>query len=206
MLIFAESCFYHLLKICRRYKLAKWATGDIDMETVSRSEDFIEHCNSLADQWLGLVISLASERCVAGVGRDMTERSSLRAEVVQLLCVEPLPHSHIVKRIPDRRNEKELDEVLREVAVLKSCSKSVGKKVYHLKESLAGEYNMFYHGYTKEQQTAAQETQLQARKKAGEGADCCPPPRPPRLTRMMSGLVRVLQSSVVLQAAQVGAD
>ena len=52
------------------------------METVSRSEDFIEHCNSLADQWLGLVISLASERCVAGVGRDMTERSSLRAEVI----------------------------------------------------------------------------------------------------------------------------
>ena len=52
------------------------------METVSRSEDFIEHCNSLADQWLGLVISLASERCVAGVGRDMTERSSLRAEVL----------------------------------------------------------------------------------------------------------------------------
>ena len=51
------------------------------METVSRSEDFIEHCNSLADQWLGLVISLVSERSVAGVGRDMTERSSLRTEV-----------------------------------------------------------------------------------------------------------------------------
>ena len=71
-----------IVQNCLRYKLAKWATGDIDIETVSRSEDFIEHCNSLADQWLGLVISLASERCVAGVGRDMTERSSLRAEVI----------------------------------------------------------------------------------------------------------------------------
>ena len=70
-----------IVQNCLRYKLAKWATGDIDIETVSRSEDFIEHCNSLADQWLGLVISLVSERCVAGVGRDMTERSSLRAEV-----------------------------------------------------------------------------------------------------------------------------
>ena len=50
-----------------RFKLAKWATGDIDTETVSRSEDFVEHCNSLADQWLGLMIAMTSERYVSGM-------------------------------------------------------------------------------------------------------------------------------------------
>ena len=48
-----------------------------------------------------------------------------------------------------------------------------------------------------------QEAQLQSRKKAGEGKDSCPPPRLSRLSKMMSGLYRVLESDVLLQAAMV---
>ena len=48
------------------------------------------------------------------------------------------------------------DEILKEIAVLKPCTKAAGKKVYHLREGLETEYNMFYYGYSKEQQTAAQ--------------------------------------------------
>ena len=47
--------------------------------------------------------------------------------------------------------------------------------------------------YPREQQTAAQEAQLQK-------CSPCPPPPLPRLTRLFSGLVRMLQSEVVLQA------
>ena len=96
-----------------------------------------------------------------------------------------------------------MDSVLKEIATLESCKKTVGKKVYRLKEGLEERYNMFYYGYTKEQQTQAQEYQLESRSKAGEGKDCCPPPRMPKLTRMMSGLVRILQSKVILQTALV---
>ena len=191
------------IRLYSRYKLAKWASGDLDTETGHRSEDFVEHNNSLADQWLGLMIALISERSVPGLGEAMTERSSLRTELIQLLCVEPLSHSHIVKRIPVRKNENELDEVLKEIATLKSCTKSAGKKLYHLREGLESEYNMFYYGYSKEQQTAAQEAQLQARKKAGEDKEGFPPPRLLRLTKMMAGLFRVLESDVLLQAAMV---
>ena len=183
-----------------RYKLAKWASGDLDTETSQRSEDFVEHNNNLADQWLGLMIAMTSERSVPGLGEGMTERSALRTELIQLLSVEPLSHSHVIK---NRKNENDLDEILKEIAVLKPCTTSAGKKVYHLREGLETEYNMFYYGYSKEQQTAAQEAQLQARKKAGEGKDSCPPPRLPRLTKMMSGLFRVLESDVLLQAAMV---
>ena len=149
------------------------------------------------------MIAMTSERSVQGVGDKMTARAALRKEVIHLLCVEPAPHSFIVKKIAERKNEKELEDVLKEVAVLKPCTKSGGKKVYHLKEELECEYNMFYHGYSKEQQTAAQEHQLQSRSKAGDERDCCPPPPMPKLTGMMSGLARVLQSNVILQAAQV---
>ena len=139
-----------------RYKLAKWASGDLDTETSQRSEDFIEHNNNLADQWLGLMIALTSERAVPGLGEGMTERSALRTEVIQLLSVEPLSHSGVIKKASVRKNENDLDEILKEIAVLKPCTKTAGKKVYHLREGLETEYNMFYYGYSKEQQTAAQ--------------------------------------------------
>ena len=51
----------------------------------------------------------------------MDEKSGLRREVIQLLCKEPAPHSTIVKRFPaESKNEKELDKVVKEVAVLKT--------------------------------------------------------------------------------------
>ena len=192
-----------LVTVLARFKLTKWATGDLDSEPKARSSDFVEHCNGLADQWLGLMIALTAERFTPGVGEGVDLKTALRQEVVQLLCTEPLPHSKIVKHFPERKNEKELDEVLKEIATLKPCTKDVGKKVYHLKEGFQEKYNMFYYGYTREQQTQAQEHQLQSRSKAGEGRDCCPPPRLPRLSRLMSGLVRVLQSDVILQAIVV---
>ena len=192
-----------LVTILARFKLTKWASGDIENEPKARSADFIEHCNGLADQWLGLMIALTAERFIPGIGVGVDQRAALRQEVIQLLCTEHLPHSKIVKHFPEKKNEKELDDVLKEIATLKASTKDVGKKVYHLKEGFEEKYNMFHYGYTREQQTQAQEHQLQSRSKAGEGRDCCPPPRLPKLTRMMSGLVRVLQSDVILQTALV---
>ena len=57
-----------LVSILSKFKLERWATGDIDSETRSRSEDFIEHCNALAEQFLGLMIAVISERTVPRVG------------------------------------------------------------------------------------------------------------------------------------------
>ncbi len=45
-----------------------------------------------------------------------------------------------------------------------SCT---GTKVYSLKSGLEAEYNVFYFGYSKEQQSAAMERQLATRLKAG---------------------------------------
>ena len=163
----------------------------------------MEQCNAMAEQYLSLMIALASERVVPSVGEGVDERAVVVRDVIHLLCVEPLPHSAIVKRFQNRKIENELDGILKEIGVLKPCTKSAGKKVYHLKEGLEAEYNMFYPGYTKEQQTQAQEYQLQLRSKAGEGRDCCPPPVMPKLTRTMGGLVRLLGSNVMLQTAQV---
>ena len=144
-----------LVTILARFKLTKWASGDIENEPKARSADFIEHCNGLADQWLGLMIALTAERFIPGIGVGVDQRAALRQEVIQLLCTEHLPHSKIVKHFPEKKNEKELYDVLREIATLKASTKDVGKKVYHLKEGFEEKYNMFHYGYTREQQTQA---------------------------------------------------
>ncbi len=76
--------------------------------------------------------------------------------------------------------------------------------MYSLKAGLEGEYSLFYFGYSKEQQSAAMERQLAARRlKGAPSADPCPPPALPRLTPLFSGLHRVLESDVMLQACAV---
>ena len=54
----------HNLLFCLRFKLTKWATGDLDSEATVRAEEFVEHCNGLAEHWLALVIAMAGERSV----------------------------------------------------------------------------------------------------------------------------------------------
>ena len=107
-----------LVTILARFKLTKWATGDLEIEPKARSAEFVEHCNGLADQWLGLMIALTAERWTPGVGVGVDQRSALTQQLVQLLCTEAAPHSQIVKRFPERKNEAELEDVLKEIEIL----------------------------------------------------------------------------------------
>ena len=86
-----------LSNINARFKLTKWANGDLETEPKARSQEFVEHCNGLADQWLGLMIGLTGERFSPWVGAGGDQRAALEQELIQLLCTEPLPHSQISK-------------------------------------------------------------------------------------------------------------
>jgi len=195
-----------LVWMITRFQLAKWTTGEIDSQGSFHQEremedTMIEWCNGLAEDWLSLITAMLSERSSSKVGTGASIRSAVRKEVIQMLCIEPMPHSALVKRLPERKDmDKIVDEVIAEVAELKTSSKTAGKKVYHLKSGLEHEYNLFYAGYNKEQQSAAQEAQISMRKSKG---DCCPPPPLQPLTKLFSGLVRVAQSQVTLQACAV---
>ena len=191
-----------LVTLLARFKLARWATGDLDTETLVRSEEFVEHCNGLAEEWLLLVVAMVGERSEVGLGQGVTTHTQLRKEVLQLLCVEPLAHSEVVKLLPGGgREENGLDAVLTEVATLGRAATGSGKKVYQLRSGLEKEYNMFHYGYTTEQQTKAMERQL-----SGEGDNAkagCPPPTPPRPTALAARLPALLSSPVLLAACRV---
>lgn len=66
----------------------------------------------------GLVLTLVSERSLPGVGA-VTEADRLQREIVQLLCVEPLPHSQLVKLLPrggSPAREAQVEQILARVA------------------------------------------------------------------------------------------
>jgi len=189
-----------LVWILARFNLTKFVTGELENET-RVVEEMVDFKNGLAEDWLSLIIAMISERSSSNVGSGASVRAAVREEVIHMLCIEPMPHSVLVKRLPERKDmDKIVDEVISEVAELKASSKTAGKKVYHLRSGLEKEYNMFYHGYNKEQQSAAQEAQLSMRRSKG---DCCPPPQLKPLSKLFSGLVRIAQSQVTLQACVV---
>jgi len=136
-----------LVSLLARFKLTKWATGDLDSEAAVRAEEFVEHCNGLAEQWLALLIAMTGERTVPGVGEGVTPLAALRREAIQVLSVEPLSHSNLVKKFPERKElEREVEQVVREVAELKTVG---GSRLYHLRAGLEAEYCMFYPGYSR---------------------------------------------------------
>ena len=103
-----------------RFRLAKWATGDLDTEATTRRDEFVEQCSAV----LALVIAMIGERNYPGVGRAASYRGYIRKEVIHLLCIEPMSHSPLIKKLPERRDlEKVVDEIITEVAELRSCAK-----------------------------------------------------------------------------------
>ena len=113
-----------LVSLLARFRLAKWATGDLDTEATTRRDEFVEQCNGLAEEWLALVIAMIGERNYPGVGRAASYRGYIRKEVIHFLCIEPMSHSALIKKLPERRDlEKVVDEVITEVAELRSCAK-----------------------------------------------------------------------------------
>lgn len=150
-----------------------------------------------------LLTTIIGERYVPGVGR-VTADDCLKREIIQQLCIKPLSHSELNKTLPDDvRHETGMERVINEVAVFRKPQVlSTGKGVYELKPEFFSEYNVFFYHYTKEELSKSEEAQRKRRKTAGE-LECCPPPRLPRLTEMMSLVANLLQCDVMLSVMQI---
>ena len=59
----------------------------------------------LAEEYLHLIMTLVSERYTPGIGR-VTEEERVKKEIIQLLCIEPMPHSVLNKALPEGTNHE----------------------------------------------------------------------------------------------------
>ncbi|KAJ8911051.1 hypothetical protein NQ315_004698 [Exocentrus adspersus] len=188
-----------LIHVLNKFNLINWAMPDFELNNLkSPEEDSIRQTVYLVEELLHLLIIIVGERYMPGVS-NVTVEDRIKKEIIQHLCIKPLPHSELIKATPDDLTSREVavDEVIQELAVFKKPTHGTGKGVYELKEQYYDQFNVFFYHYTREELSKAEESQRKRRKAKGE-LECCPPPKLPKLNESFSLLVNLLQCDVML--------
>ncbi|KAK4886967.1 hypothetical protein RN001_003238 [Aquatica leii] len=191
-----------LIHLLNKFNLINWANPNFEIKSLkSPEEDSIRQTINIVEEFLQLLISIVGERHISGIS-DVTVEDRVKKEIIQHLCIKPLPHSELNKAIPDDiTHETGLDDVIEELAVFKKPTQGSGRGVYELKEEFFKEYNVFFYHYTREDLSKSEETQRKRRKTDGE-LDCCPPPQLPKLKESFNMIVNLLQCDVMLHIMQ----
>lgn len=183
-----------LIILLHKYNLMKWADPHF-LDT--RDPDTLGNTTRIVEEFLGLLVTIVSERYFPGVG-NVTEDDQMKKEIIQLLCAGPLSHSELYRAFPfghKHMQETRIESVIDEVADFKRPNNKVG--VYELKEHHYSDCNVFYYHYDAEDRSHAEEI-LRKKNKERNGIDCCPPPRLPQLCPPFTMVLNLLQCDVML--------
>ncbi|KAL3679047.1 hypothetical protein R1sor_022003 [Riccia sorocarpa] len=119
-----------------------------------------EYESSLAQEFLALLIRICTERGFCG----LTEKESLRRELVQRLAVGDATHSSLIKALPRRlQGSKYLHEVLRAVAAYRNPS-GMQQGKYVLREDCWSELDLYHPRWSPRELQFAEERYIRARK------------------------------------------
>lgn len=183
-----------LIHVLNKFNLLKWAQPNFEQNLLNGSEDeSIRQTISLVEEFLTLIITIVGERYTPGVGK-VTFDDCIKKEVIQQLCVEPMPHSELNKTLLNIVEDEEcLEKVINEVAVFR---KTRGKGVYELKPEYYDDYNVFFYHYSREEMSKSEEEQRKRRKAANE-LECCPPPSLPLFSDAFSKIANIMQCDIM---------
>lgn len=195
-----------LIHLLNRFNLINWANQNFEENSLKSSEeDSMRQTINLVEEFLQLLIVIIGERYIPGISNTTTE-DRIKKEIIQHLCIKPLPHSELNKTIPDDMiHETGLDEVIDELAVFNKPNQISGKGVYELKANYYNEYNIFFYHYTREELSKSEEAQRKRKKVAGV-LECCPPPKLSKLNEPYTMIVNLLQCDVMLHIMHVVLD
>uniref|UniRef100_A0A669BGF9 E3 ubiquitin-protein ligase n=1 Tax=Oreochromis niloticus TaxID=8128 RepID=A0A669BGF9_ORENI len=149
------------------------------------STDLVQQ-NTLIEEMLHLIIMVVGERYVAGVGQ-VEPYDEVRREIIHLLSIRPMAHSELAKALPENGNkETGLERVIDSVASFKKPGVT-GRGLYELRPEWNRYFNLYFHHYSRADQSKAEEAQRKLRRQSGEdtGKHTCP-------------LVNLLQCDVLL--------
>uniref|UniRef100_A0A8D9AGS5 E3 ubiquitin-protein ligase n=1 Tax=Cacopsylla melanoneura TaxID=428564 RepID=A0A8D9AGS5_9HEMI len=187
-----------LIHLLNKFNLINWVTPNFEQNSLkSPEEESIRQTTSLVEEFLHLLILITGERFMPGIGK-VTSDDCIKKEVIQQLCIKPLPHSELNKALPDDSNhETGLERVINEIADFKKPVQSSGKGVYELKADLYERYNVFFYHYSREEVSRSEEEQRK-RRKANKELECVPPPKLPAMQPSFSMVTNLLQCDVML--------
>ncbi|XP_028170096.1 E3 ubiquitin-protein ligase UBR1 [Ostrinia furnacalis] len=184
-----------IIHVLNKFNLLDWAAADFEQRGVE--DDQLRYTISMVEEFLGLLITVVGSRWVPGVGA-VSAADRTKKEIIQMLCVKPMPHSELNRSLPeDQLHETGLEAVIHEVADFNKPPGGSNRGVYRLKPHLYDEYDTFYYHYTREELSRSEEEQRNRRKAQGL-QECCPPPPLPKLTPEFRLLASLLQSDAAL--------
>lgn len=187
-----------LIHVLNKFSLLAWVHPDFEANTLKNlEEDNMRQTINLVEEFLQLLIVIVGERYMPGIG-NVNAEDRIKKEIMQQLCIKPLPHSELNKTLPDDvTHDMVLDEIIQQVATFKKPTQGSGKGVYELNPDFYKNYNVFFYHYTREELSRSEETQRKRRKAGGE-LECCPPPDVPQLSDSFTMIVNLLQCDVML--------
>lgn len=189
-----------LYALLYKYRLEKWLVNPQNSlkDRKERGEDAVRFLISELEEFLFLLIVIFCERYKPGIGEGMTSTDTIRRELIHILFLGPLPHSHIMKKFKMSDNDNEVNQLIKELGVLRRIS---GKSVFELKEKYHQYYDPFYYHHTKVEQSKAEDTWRKLLKAAGgfDRVPASPPCQPPPFTIPYQGILRLLRCPVLIK-------
>ena len=185
----------HLLN---KFGIIFWAQSCYENTPLKREEDYMRQTIVLVEEFLGLLLTVLSERYVPGIGK-ITFEEKIKREIIQWLCIEPMTHSDLLKCLPREISQDiVIENIVMEVANFKRPAPNQAGGKYELKEEYYEQFNTFFYHYTRQDHSTAEEVQIKRKKANKEKLICCPPPVPPDLTPHFASLRQILQCDLFL--------
>lgn len=200
-----------LIHLLNRFGLMKWARPDYEPPNASgeaddyddgqEEDDAGDRTVRMAEEFLGLVIAIVSERYTPGVGQ-VTTVDCIKYQAIQRLCVRPQPYSLLSRMVVKHSaNKRCLDRVLNEIAML---NKSNGKGAnYELKPEYLDHCNEFFYHYSKEDASILEGKRKQSGKTTAAGLGFGRPRDLPPFAGSFSRVVDLLQCDVMLHVIKL---
>ncbi|XP_056465320.1 E3 ubiquitin-protein ligase UBR2 isoform X1 [Gadus chalcogrammus] len=188
---------HFLMVLLSRFELFHiFSSADCRRRYRDANKDVVQQNNTLIEEMLHLIIMIVGERYVQGVGQ-VEASDDIRREIIHQLSIRPMAHSELVKALPENENkETGLERVIGSVALFKKPGVT-GRGLYELRPESTKHFNLYFHHYSRADQSKAEEAQRKLRKLNGEDS-ALPPPCPPPLCPLLAGVVGLLQSDVLL--------
>uniref|UniRef100_A0A3B4UIU4 E3 ubiquitin-protein ligase n=1 Tax=Seriola dumerili TaxID=41447 RepID=A0A3B4UIU4_SERDU len=186
---------HFLMIVLSRFELVHiFSSADFRKRYREANKDVVQQNNTLIEEMLHLIIMVVGERYVAGVGQ-VEPFDEVRREIIHQLSIRPMAHSELVKALPE--NVRHLPAYLS--VYLSVCLKPgvTGRGLYELRPEWNKYFNLYFHHYSRADQSKAEEAQRKLRRQNGEDT-ALPPPPPPPLCPLFGSLVNLLQCDVLL--------
>uniref|UniRef100_A0A4W5MF08 E3 ubiquitin-protein ligase n=1 Tax=Hucho hucho TaxID=62062 RepID=A0A4W5MF08_9TELE len=160
------------------------------------NKDVVQQNNTLTEEMLHLIMMVVGERFEAGVGQ-VEGCDEIKREILHQLCIRPMAHSELVKALPENENkETGMEKVIDCVASFKKPGVT-GRGLYELRPECAKQFNLYFHHYSRADQSKAEEAQRKLKRQNGEDT-ALPPPVLPPFCPLFASLVNILQCDVLL--------